>query len=207
MAFRKSTILFFFNISVVFFGPDFNLLRADMAAVVEAPDSIEDLSPKQLESIFAVMDLLFQKLDPDEALAEFRKQFSSYFSPSSMRMNQAIVPFSDLEIEKLMADFTQHELEWARNQISKLIEAKTIEEINDFKNKYTDRTCYANRSKLISENFLNDYFIFLNNEINNLFYAKKTNQVIVPCISTDGTKSIAYNSSKNKYSINKNITY
>ena len=77
-------------------------------------------------------------------------------------------------------------------------------EINDFKNKFTDRTCYSERSKLISEDFFNDYFLFLDNGINNLFFKNKNNSLIIPCISLDGTKSIAYYSSKNKFT-NKKI--
>lgn len=82
-------------------------------------------------------------------------------------------------------------------------------EINDFKNKFTDRTCYSERSKLISEDFLNDYFLFLDNEINNLFFKNRNDSLIIPCISTDGTKSIAYYSSKNKppNKKNKNDTF
>ena len=62
-------------------------------------------------------------------------------------------------------------------------------EINDFKNKFTDRTCYSERSKLISEDFLNDYFLFLDNEINNLFFKNRNDSLIIPCISTERNTS------------------
>ena len=77
-------------------------------------------------------------------------------------------------------------------------------EINEFKNKFTDRTCYAERAKLITDDFLCDYFKFLDDEINNLFYCNKNNPTVIPFISTDGTKSIAYYSSKNKPQSKKN---
>ena len=80
-----------------------------------------------------------------------------------------------------------------------------MKEINEFKNKFIDRTSYLDRSKLISEDFLCDYFKFLDKEINDIFFKERCNNTyILPVISADGTKSIAYHSSKNKPSKKKN---
>lgn len=80
--------------------------------------------------------------------------------------------------------------------------------INEFKNKSINRTSYSQRAKIITEEFLCEYFSFLNIELNNLFYNNKQNNILVPCIASDGVKSIAYYSTKNKKCIkNKNDTF
>ena len=80
-----------------------------------------------------------------------------------------------------------------------------VKEINDFKHKFTDRSCYLDRTKLITEDFLCDYFKFLDEGINNIFYKdQRLNTTILPVVSCDGSKSIAYYSSKNKPSKKKN---
>ena len=44
------------------------------------------------------------------------------------------------------------------------------DKINDFNKSSTERSCYVDRSKLIDEKLIFDYYEHLDNKINELFY-------------------------------------
>ena len=69
-------------------------------------------------------------------------------------------------------------------------------QLNSFKKKNIHRSSYEERLKLIDDKFLLEYYKYLNDKIDELFY-KDTNTCFIPIIAYDGSKGTAYATTKN----------
>ena len=69
-------------------------------------------------------------------------------------------------------------------------------QLNEYKNKTTHRSSYEDRMKLIDDNFLLEYYEYINVKIDELFYNNKCNCSNMPIIAYDGSKGTGYASIK-----------
>ena len=89
-------------------------------------------------------------------------------------------------------DAIAFKLHYTQKNITQLM---ITDKINDFHKSSTERSCYVDRSKLIDEKLIFDYYEHLDNKINELFYKKSNSYQI---IAVDGIKGNAYASTKNQ---------
>ena len=69
--------------------------------------------------------------------------------------------------------------------------------INKFINSFIQRSCYAERSKLIDDAFLFSYLEKMNDEIDSLF-PERRNETVCSICAVDGSKARAYSSAQNQ---------